>query len=209
MKNIIQIFLNRNLRMIAGFVFVVLSCLTVLWCLGQIRTLKKENSRLASNLEAEASAKSEVETKAGLLAYQSKVFQLKLSELAALYPTLIDEIKNLKIKPGRAESILTTSYNSERHIITELKDSLIFDTMAVRSFNYADAWYKVSGYSDSKIQHVSIALQDTLVQVVYRGERTKPWLWIFSPRKLEQRVTLKNPSAKITYSKFIEIQKNE
>lgn len=195
--------------MIAGFVFVALSCLTVLWCLGQIRILKSENRRLASNLEAETTAKTEVETKAGLMAYQSRVFQLKLSELASLYPTLIDEIKNLKIKQGRTESILTTSYNSEKNIITELKDSMIFDTVLVKAFNYSDAWYSVSGYANQKEQRVSIAMQDTLVQVVYRGQRERPWLWIFSPRKLEQRVTLKNPNARITYSKFISIQKNE
>jgi hypothetical protein len=181
----------------------------VLWCLEQIKNLKSENSRLTSNLDAAFEAMTQVETRSGLLAYQNKVFELKLSELALIYPTLIDEIKNLKIKPNRAESILTTSYNSEKHIVTELRDSIILDTIPVKFFSYSDSWYKVSGYSDQKDQHVNITMQDTLVQVVYKGERTKPWLWIFSPRKLEQRVTLKNPNAQITYSKFIEIQKNK
>lgn len=209
MKSIVQIFLNRNLRMIAVFAFVALSCLTVLWCLERIRTLKSENSRLETNLQSERSALIEVQTRSGLIAYQNDGLQLKLSELASLYPNLINEIKNLKIKPRRAESILTTSYNSEKHITTELRDSTVMDTIPVKAFAYSDAWYRITGFSDQKEQHVSIALQDTLVQVVYKGERTKPWLWIFSPRKLEQRVTLKNPNAQITYSKFIEIQKNK
>jgi hypothetical protein len=41
--------------------------------------------------------------------------------------------------------------------------------------------------------------------VVYRGERERPWLWILSPRKLMQRVSLKNPNAHIHYTQHIEI----
>lgn len=174
-----------------------------------MRQLKSENNRVTANFEAEVRALEEVETRAGQIAYQNGVYQLRLSELVKLYPNLIAEIRNLKVKPKRAESLLTTSYNSEKHIVTELRDSVIFDTVEVRSFAYNDQWYNITGYADDKHQHVSIAMQDTLVQVVYKGERIKPWLWIFSPRKLEQRIALKNPNAKITYTQFIEILKEK
>jgi hypothetical protein len=35
----------------------------------------------------------------------------------------------------------------------------------------------------------------------------KPWLWIFSPRKLQQRVSVSNPNSTIKYSNLIQIQK--
>ena len=209
MQSVLQILLHNKLWKTLVFAYVVLSFLMVLWCLDQMRQLKSENNRVTANFEAEVRALEEVETRAGQIAYQNGVYNLKLSELADLYPNLIDEIRNLKVKPRRAESILTTSYNSEKHIVTELRDSVIFDTVEVRSFAYNDQWYDITGYSDNKHQHVYIAMQDTLVQVVYKGERIKPWLWIFSPRKLEQRIALKNPNAKITYTQFIEILKEK
>ena len=181
----------------------------VLWCLEQMHRLKNENSRISANLEAEVKALVELETKAGQVAYQNGVYQLQLKELVELYPNLINEIKNLKVKPKRAESILTTSIQSQKELTIELRDSVIYDTIQVKAFAYSDQWYNVSGYSNDKKQHVVISMQDTLIQVVYKGERKKPWLWIFSPRKLEQRIALKNPNAKISYTQFIEIQKEK
>lgn len=181
----------------------------VLWCLEQMRQLRNENRRVSANLEAEVNALIEVETRAGQIAYQNRVFELRLSELADLYPYLLDEIKNLKIKPKRVESIHSTSFNSEKRIVTELRDSVILDTIQIKAFSYSDEWYNISGYSNDKKQHVFISMQDTLIQVVYKGERKRPWLWIFSPRKLEQRIALKNPNAKISYTQFIDIHKEK
>jgi hypothetical protein len=51
-----------------------------------------------------------------------------------------------------------------------------------------------------------LSYQDTLVQVVFRGKRIHPWLWIFSRRQLMQRIQLKNPQAQIHYSEIIQIK---
>jgi hypothetical protein len=56
-------------------------------------------------------------------------------------------------------------------------------------------------------QRLQIHSTDTLTQVVFKGERIRPWLWVFSPRKLQQRVSVSNPNATIKYSQFIQIQK--
>jgi hypothetical protein len=90
-----------------------------------------------------------------------------------------------------------------------LRDSVIHDTVPVKVFSYKDNFFNVHGLSHDSTQEVKINYQDTLVQVVYLGPREKPWLWIFSPRKLQQRVTLKNPNARITYSEFIQIQRRK
>ena len=48
---------------------------------------------------------------------------------------------------------------------------------------------------------------DSLIQVVYRGKRKQPWLWLFSPRPLEQLIYNKNPNSKISYQKTIKLSK--
>lgn len=102
--------------------------------------LKNENSRISANLDAEVKALVEIETKAGQVAYQNGVYQLQLKELVELYPNLINEIKNLKVKPKRAESILTTSIQSQKELTIELRDSVIYDTIQVKTFAYSDQW---------------------------------------------------------------------
>ena len=141
----------------------------------------------------------------GRIVGQNQVLELKNEELKKLIPQLHQEIKALKVKPSRVESVSASSFSSYTSVETVLRDSTVFDTVPVRQFSYADEFYKIEGFSVNDTQHLSITYQDTLIQTVYRGKRKKPWLWIFSPRQLEQRVALKNPDATINYSQHIQI----
>lgn len=174
-----------------------------------MRSQTKENDRLSKTLAQTVQQLKEIQTQSGQLAVENEVLQLRLKELSTLYPKLLDEIRNLKINPKRAESVSSTAINTEKRIVTMLRDSIIHDTVAVKVFSYTDNYYQVHGIAQDSTQEVKINYKDTLVQVVYLGPREKPWLWIFSPRKLQQRVTLKNPNARITYSEFIQIQRRK
>jgi len=121
-----------------------------------------------------------------------------------IYPEIIYEIKNLKVNPMIVEHFSETIIQQQKDIITKLKDSLIYDTVLVRVFNYHDAFYTIKGIAISDTQKVHIESRDSLIQVVYKGERYKPWLWIFSRRKLEQVVSCKNLNNKVEYSRIIE-----
>jgi hypothetical protein len=111
----------------------------------------------------------------------------------------------LKIQPEKTVQVTNHYTESEKHITTLVRDTIIRDTVQVRVFDYNDDYYTVKGISEADTQRVSIASRDTLMQVVFRGKREKPWLWIFSPRKLEQRVALKNPNAVVEYSQIIQL----
>jgi len=174
-----------------------------------LRSQSKENDRLSKTLAQTVQQLKEIQTQSGQQAIENEVLQLRLKELSTLYPKLLGEIRNLKINPKKAESISTTSINTEKRITTMLRDSVVHDTVPVKVFSYEDNFFKVHGLALDSTQEVKINYQDTLVQVVFRGAREKPWLWIFSPRKLQQRVTLKNPNARITYSEFIQIQRRK
>lgn len=164
---------------------------------------------MEKTLELSVQELKQISTKSGQYAAENEVMQLRIKELGILYPRLLDEIKNLKISPKSAESVASTSYITEKRFTTRLRDSVVHDTIRVKVFNYKDAWYDIHGIAHDSTQEVSVNSKDTLIQVVYKGKREKPWLWIFSPRKVMQRVTFKNPNAHITYSEFIQIQKGK
>ena len=124
-----------------------------------------------------------------------------------IYPEIIAEIRNLKIKPGRVDQYSETVIHTQKDIVTTLRDSAIYDTIPVKVFNYSDEFYTISGIAVNDTQRVHIESRDSLIQVVYKGDLIKPWLWIFSRRKLQQVVSCKNPNSKIEYTKIINIKK--
>lgn len=145
-------------------------------------------------------------TENGQLVAQNRVLELKSNELAALLPQMALEINQLGVKLSRAESVSSTGFEVKTPATVLLRDSIIFDTVPVKLFTYDDGFFDIEGTATGDQQQLNLAYRDTLVQVVYRGERERPWLWIFSPRKLMQRVSLKNPNAQIEYTQHIEIE---
>ncbi len=169
--------------------------------------LRADNRRMAENVRGVSEALQGFQTADDRIGVQNSLIAMKLEELSVLYPSLQSEIKNLKVKPQRVVQIQGTHTENEKVITTLLRDSLIMDTVQIRVFDYEDGYYTVKGQSWGDTQRVEVKSRDTLVQVVYKGRRERPVLWIFSPRKLEQRLVLKNPNARIVYNKNIQIQK--
>jgi hypothetical protein len=163
----------------------------------------KDKNRLENSFAAENQQLKYYTTRNGQLAAKNDVLLLRFNEIKNIYPEIIAEIKNLKINPRQVENYSETIIKQEKDIVTALHDSIIFDTVPVRVFNYHDEFYTVKGIAIGDTQKVHIESRDSLIQVVFKGERYKPWLWIFSKRKLQQRVRCKNPSSTIYYAKNI------
>ena len=157
----------------------------------------------------------------GRIASQTGVMELRQRELADLFPELRKEIGTLKVKLGNVSAVSTVSFEQQKQIIAQLRDSVswvpqattsdagsnpLMDTLRYNVFSYHDEFYDVSGIAHEGQQLVSINSRDTMMQVVYR-KRKNPWLWIFSPKVLEQRVYFKNPNAHIHYSRTINIER--
>mgnify|MGYP000671018678 CR=1 FL=1 len=128
-------------------------------------------------------------------------------ELKELFPVQAKSVTDMGVKLNRATQVSNTVIETQKNIITVVRDSIFHDTVRVKVFSYKDQWYQISGIGNDKTQQLSIFSTDTLTQVVFKGERIKPWLWIFSPRKLQQRVSVSNPNSTIKYSNLIQIQK--
>ena len=184
---------------------VLLSAVVLLYKSNQ--RLHADNKRLSSNIKTLGAELVLVKTKSGKLAAQTDLLVLQTSELKKLFPKEVKQIESSGVGVSKTTQFTTTVVETKTNVITTLRDSLILDTIKVRVFNYQDQWYQILGISEKDTQRLVIKSTDTLTQVVYRGERIKPWLWVFSPRKLQQRVTVSNPNATIKYSQTIQIQK--
>ena len=195
---------NKQLQKIAFLVFLVCAVL-VLWNTNQ--RLELEAARMSSNMEAITASIDYVRTQNGKLAAQTNVLLLRTNELKTLFPVQAKTVRDMGIKLNRATQLSTTVIETQKNIVTVLRDSIIRDTIHVKVFQYADKWYQIKGVNQGDSQSLQIQTTDTLTQVVFKGEREKPWLWILSPRKLQQRVSVSNPNATIKYSSLIQIQK--
>lgn len=184
---------------------IMLGAILLLWKSNQ--RLHADNQRLSSNIKTLGAELSMVKTKSGQLAAQSDLLVLQTRELKKLFPKEVKQIENLGVKVNKTAQYSTTVVETKTNVITTLRDSLILDTLQVRVFDYQDQWYKIRGVIEKDTQRLVIKSMDTLTQVLFYGERQKPWLWFFSPRKLQQRVSVSNPNATIKYSQTIQIQK--
>jgi len=168
---------------------------------------KKDNQRLSNNLSSLNENLTYYKSRNGHLVGKNSVLVFRMSEFQTSFVDLSKSIKDLKVKLNRISSVSNTVIKSEKHITTTLKDSIINDTITAKIFRYNDNFYNIQGLSIRDTQNISIQSTDSLMQVVYKGKRKKPYLWFFSKRQLEQVITNKNPNSKITYSKFIQITK--
>jgi len=184
---------------------LLVSAVIVLWNSNQ--RLRLETARMTSNLQTLTASLDFVRTQNGTLAAQTNVLLLRTNELKQMFPAQAKSITDLGVKISRATQVSSTVIESEKNVVTLLRDSVIHDTIRVKVFTYADQWYQIKGINQGDSQSLQIQTTDTLTQVVFKGEREKPWLWIFSPRKLQQRVSVSNPNATIKYSSVIHIQK--
>ena len=204
MNMILNVLKSPAVQRLIGLL-VLLSAIVLLYKSNQ--RLHADNKRLSSNIKTLGAELVMVKTKSGKLAAQTDLLVLQTSELKKLFPKEVKQIESLGVGVSKTTQFTTTVVETKTNVITTLRDSLILDTIKVRVFDYQDQWYQIQGISERDSQRLVIKSTDTLTQVVYRGERLKPWLWVFSPRKIQQRVSVSNPNATIKYSQTIQIQK--
>jgi hypothetical protein len=195
---------NRIIAILASGLAISLVLTVSLWQLWSSK--KKDYKRLYVASESLHQSITTLQAENGQLIAQNQVLTLKSKEIAAVLPQLATQIRNLDVRLNRAQTVSASGFIAQTPANVVLRDSLVFDTVKIRLFDFQDGFFSVKGKAIGDQQQLDLSYQDTLVQVVYRGERERPWLWIFSPRKLMQRVSLKNPNAQIHYSEYIKIE---
>lgn len=179
---------------------------------------RKKSSRLESNIRSGYESGFKIvdyyKAKNGQLVARNKVLEFSSQELrSGIASDVLEQLKNLGIKPKYVTNYSETVVKHEKQFITFLKDSIVFDTIKAKCFNYSDSFYTVNGCSFDSIQSISITSVDSLIQVVYKGPRYNskgkkmPGAFFWIPRRLYQVISSNNPDSKITYSKTISITK--
>jgi hypothetical protein len=168
---------------------------------------RRGKNRMETNLSISETSLQIYRLKNSRLAVQNQVMKMHYDEMAAIYPKILEEVKNIEIRPKYLTQYSETVINQEKEILTNLRDSLILDTVMARVFYYNDQFYSVKGVAVGDSQRIRIESRDSLIQIAYRGRRLHPWLWILSGRRLEQRISCKNPASTIFYNKTIQIHK--
>jgi uncharacterized protein YneF (UPF0154 family) len=186
---------------------ILFLCFTTFGFARQYLRERKDKNRIQTNFEIAETSVRIYRLKNGQLASQNQVMKLHYDELASIYPRILDEVKNIEIRPKYLTQYSETVVNQEKEIRTNLRDSLILDTVQARVFDYNDQYYTVKGVAVGDSQRVIIHSRDSLIQVIYRGKRKHPWMWFFSKRLTEQVITCKNPANTILYNKTIQICK--
>lgn len=194
--------MKTKIIIINAFLLLIMLCFSLY---RQLNRVKQDYQRIEASFKASEKALDHYKLENGALAARLDIMELNASELRHIFPRILQEIKKLDIKPQRARQYTETVITQEKQIIKQLKDSIIYDTIVAKSFDYRDAYYKISGQIWRDTLSMDIASCDSIIQVVYKGKRKRPWLWIFSPRRLQQVIHSKNPHSTIQYSKTIQI----
>lgn len=198
------------------FIIVCIAISILNYCIAYKQ--KREAAQLETNIKAGYESGFKIvnyyKAKNGQLVAKNAVLQYTAAQLKN---NISDEIsallKNLSIKPARVNLVSTNVLETEKHIITTLKDTIIFDTVKISCFNYSDRFYNINGYSYNGKEFIKIHSTDSITQVIYKGDRynkrgkKRPQLFFWCPRRLEQVITTANPDNKIIYSKTVFINR--
>lgn len=152
--------------------------------------------------------------KNGQLVARNAVLEITAKELrTGLALDVVKHLENLGIKPKHITNYSETVIKHEKEIVTKLRDSIIYDTVKARCFQYQDKYNRFSGCAAGDVQNVRFLAIDSIIQVIYEGDRynrkgkKRPKCFFWLPLRLDQVITSSNPSSKIIYSKTIQITK--
>ena len=169
---------------------------------------RQENNRLSSNQTALFQDISYYRTRDSLSAAGVEKLTLTKKELEQNCEALARDIKDLKIKLKRVQSVSQASIETEHIIHTVVRDSLIVrdrvDTL--QCIDYHDNYLTLSGCIEHNHFSGHIMSRDTLLQVIHRVPH-RWWFIKWGTKAVRQEIVSKNPHTHVVYSRYIELKK--
>jgi hypothetical protein len=147
-----------------------------------------------------------LKAKNGSLIADNGVLKHTNNELRTFYPKIVDKIDKLDLKLSQVKSYTETGFETVRESKTYLFDSIIFDTVPVKCFNYPDKWISFEGCINKDTIFQSIKIVDTLSCVLYD---TRKWfrrkIMFWTKEDLRIKLVSANPYSTINYNQHIEL----
>lgn len=176
---------------------------------GEVRNLRTERQRLASNQEALMADVEYYKTKAGNSAASVQALTLTKSELKRQCEGLKQTVESLDIKLKRVQAAAQAATRTQIKVETVVRDSIVYrDTARVRlqAVKWQDPWVSVSGLiAPDRTAKLDIISVDTLTQVIHRVPK-KWWFFRWGTKAIRQEIVSSNPHTRIVYSKYIDIR---
>jgi len=200
----------KNLILNKGFwIPAFLFLISLLFCLSTDLIGKyRENKRLKSNIETLTSEVKHFQTTDNKNAAQVKTLTLTTTELKEQNAQLVSELKTMNIKPREVKNIQQVSTQAQYEVQLVKKDTLIFDTVQVTTYKYADDWIKFEALCPltGDTCKAKIVTHDSLL--IAQHSKTKKILW-WTWKRYSGQATVKNynPYSQIRSIKNIDIEK--
>lgn len=190
------------------YILIIILVIIIFFLSRSLHRQRQENDRLSSNQTALFQDISYYRTRDSLSAASVERLTLTKKELEQNCEALARDIKDLKIKLKRVQSVSQTSIETEHIIRTVVRDSLIvrdrIDTL--QCIDYHDNYLTLSGCIEHNHFSGHIMSRDTLLQVIHRVPH-KWWFIKWGTKAIRQEIVSKNPHAQIVYSRYIEVKR--
>ena len=189
--------------------YILIIILVIIFFLSRsLHRQRQENDRLSSNQTALFQDISYYRTRDSLSAASVERLTLTKKELEQNCEALARDIKDLKIKLKRVQSVSQASIETEHIIRTVVRDSLIVrdrvDTL--QCIDYHDNYLTLSGCIEHNHFSGHIMSRDTLLQVIHRVPH-RWWFIKWGTKAVRQEIVSKNPHTHVVYSRYIELKR--
>ncbi len=173
----------------------------------------KEHSnykRMEENLKISSQEAQYYKTRSGENAVKVTAQEFTIHELRSTKPSVMQDLKNMYIRPGSIQSYSEVSTELKKDISAPVKDSIVFlpdsSKFTARTLQYRDKWFSVSGIILRDTAKLSIEVPDTITSVIF-SQRKHPFWWILSKRQIKSVIKNSNPFVKIHIQQEIVIKK--
>lgn len=190
------------------YILIIILVIIIFFLSRSLHRQRKENDRLSSNQTALFQDISYYRTRDSLSAASVERLTLTKKELEQNCEALARDIKDLKIKLKRVQSVSQASIETEHIIRTVVRDSLIVrdrvDTL--QCIDYHDNYLTLSGCIEHNHFSGHIMSRDTLLQVIHRVPH-RWWFIKWGTKAVRQEIVSKNPHTHVVYSRYIELKR--
>ena len=190
------------------YILIIILVIIIFFLSRSLHRQRQENDRLSSNQTALFQDISYYRTRDSLSAAGVEKLTLTKKELEQNCEALARDIKDLKIKLKRVQSVSQASIETEHIIHTVVRDSLIVrdrvDTL--QCIDYHDNYLTLSGCIEHNHFSGHIMSRDTLLQVIHRVPH-RWWFIKWGTKAVRQEIVSKNPHTHVVYSRYIELKR--
>lgn len=190
------------------YILIIILIIIIFFLSRSLHRQRQENNRLSSNQTALFQDISYYRTRDSLSAVGVERLTLTKKELEQNCEALARDIKDLKIKLKRVQSVSQASIETEHIIRTVVRDSLIVrdrvDTL--QCIDYHDNYLTLSGCIEHNHFSGHIMSRDTLLQVIHRVPH-RWWFIKWGTKAVRQEIVSKNPHTHVVYSRYIELKR--